>query len=109
MSTREIPVYLFTGFLDAGKGNLGVIVSKKGVGKTACLVHIATDKLFKGEHVIHVSFSGNVEHVINWYKEVYREIVDNNSLDDANEVYEQILSNRCLTFTAIDSQQAIYP
>ena len=38
-----------------GKGNLGVIVSKKGVGKTACLVHIATDKLFKGEHVIHVS------------------------------------------------------
>ena len=28
-----------------GKGNLGVIVSKKGVGKTACLVHIATDKL----------------------------------------------------------------
>ena len=77
-----------------GKGNLGVIVSKKGVGKTACLVHIATDKLFKGEHVIHVSFSGNVEHVINWYKEVYREIVDNNSLDDANEVYEQILSNR---------------
>ena len=48
-----------------GKGNLGVIVSKKGVGKTACLVHIATDKLFKGEHVIHVSFSGNVEHVIN--------------------------------------------
>ena len=41
-----------------GKGKLGVIVSKHGVGKTACLVHLATDKLFKGEHVIHVSFSG---------------------------------------------------
>lgn len=77
-----------------GKGNLGVIVSKKGVGKTACLVHIATDKLFKGENVIHVSFSGNVEHVINWYKEVYREIVESNSLDDAQDVYNQILSNR---------------
>ena len=77
-----------------GKGNLGVIVSKKGVGKTACLVHIATDKLFKGENVIHVSFSGNVEHVISWYKEVYREIVESNSLDDAEELYNQILSNR---------------
>lgn len=77
-----------------GKGNLGVIVSKKGVGKTACLVHIATDKLFKGENVIHVSFSGNVEHVINWYKEVYREIVESNSLDDAQDVYNQILANR---------------
>ena len=61
-----------------GKGNLGVIVSRHGVGKTACLVHLATDKLFKGESVIHVSFSGNVEHV----------------LDDATMVYNSILANR---------------
>ncbi len=77
-----------------GKGNLGVIVSKHGVGKTACLVHLATDKLFKGEHVIHVSFSGNVEHVINWYKEVFRQIAEVQSLDDAAMVYNSILSNR---------------
>ena len=54
-----------------GRGNLGVLVSRHGVGKTACLVHLATDKLLHSEHVIHVSFSGNVEHVINWYKEVF--------------------------------------
>lgn len=77
-----------------GKGNLGVIVSKHGVGKTACLVHLATDKLFKGENVIHVSFSGNVEHVINWYKEVFREIAAIQSLDDAAMVYNSILANR---------------
>ncbi len=77
-----------------GKGKLGVIVSKHGVGKTACLVHLATDKLFKGEHVIHVSFSGNVEHVINWYKEVFRQIAEIQSLDDAAMVYNSILSNR---------------
>lgn len=77
-----------------GKGKLGVIVSKHGVGKTACLVHLATDKLFKGEHVIHVSFSGNVEHVINWYKEVFREIAEVQSLDDAAMVYNSILANR---------------
>ncbi len=77
-----------------GKGNLGVIVSRHGLGKTACLVHLATDKLFKGENVIHVSFSGNVEHVINWYKEVFREIAELQSLDDAAMVYNSILSNR---------------
>ncbi len=77
-----------------GRGNLGVIVSRHGVGKTACLVHLATDKLFKGESVIHVSFSGNVEHVINWYKEVFREIAEIQSLDDAAMVYNSILANR---------------
>jgi KaiC/GvpD/RAD55 family RecA-like ATPase len=77
-----------------GRGNLGVLVSRHGVGKTACLVHLATDKLLRGEHVIHVSFSGNVEHVINWYKEVFREVSDGRSLDDAAAVYNNILSNR---------------
>ena len=77
-----------------GRGNLGVIVSRHGVGKTACLVHLATDKLFKRESVIHVSFSGNVEHVINWYKEVFREIAEIQSLDDAAMVYNSILANR---------------
>ena len=77
-----------------GKGNMGVIVSRHGVGKTACLVHLATDKLLRGENVIHVSFSGHVEHVMNWYKEVFREISEVQSLDDAHNVYSSILSNR---------------
>lgn len=77
-----------------GKGNLGVLVSRHGIGKTACLVHLATDKLFRNEHIIHVSFSGNVEHVINWYKEVFRQISDGRSLEDAAAIYNEILSNR---------------
>ncbi len=77
-----------------GRGNLGVLVSRHGVGKTACLVHLATDKLLHNEHVIHVSFSGNVEHVINWYKEVFREVSAGRTLDDSATVYNNILSNR---------------
>jgi len=77
-----------------GKGNLGVLVSRHGIGKTACLVHLATDKLFRNEHIIHVSFSGNVEHVINWYKEVFRQISENRSLEDAAAIYNDILANR---------------
>lgn len=77
-----------------GKGNLGVLVSRHGIGKTACLVHLATDKLFRNEHIIHVSFSGNVEHVINWYKEVFRQISDGRSLEDATAIYNSVLANR---------------
>jgi len=77
-----------------GKGNLGVLVSRHGVGKTACLVHLATDKLFRDQHVIHVSFSGNVEHVISWYKDVFQEVSDKRHLDRPNNVYDEILSNR---------------
>ncbi len=93
---RVSPLRVFEESINGGlgKGNLGVIVSRHGVGKTACLVHIATDKLFKGENVIHVSFSGNVEHVINWYKEVFKEIAELESLDDAAMVYNSILANR---------------
>ena len=35
------------------KGKVTVIASKKGVGKTACLVHIAIEKLLEGKQVLH--------------------------------------------------------
>lgn len=71
-----------------GKGNLGVLVSQHGIGKTACLVHLAMYKLYKGEHVIHVSFSNNVEHMVTWYKEYIKE------LGGKKEDYDSILANR---------------
>ena len=90
------PLRTFESGIDGGlgKGNLGVIVSKHGVGKTACLVHIATDKLMRKENVIHVSFSGNVEHVMSWYKEIFGGISSRRALEDSTEVFEDLLTNR---------------
>lgn len=79
-----------------GKGNLGVLVSRKGVGKTACLVHIATDKLFRGEHVIHVSFSQNVNHVMAWYEDIFNEISQRRHLDNAMDIHDEIIKNRVI-------------
>lgn len=79
-----------------GKGNLGVLVSRKGVGKTACLVHIATDKLFRGEHVIHVSFSQNVNHVMAWYEDIFNEISKRRHLDNAMDIHDEIIKNRVI-------------
>lgn len=93
---KSSPLRLFEESIGGGlgRGNLGVLVSRHGIGKTACLVHLATDKLFRGEQVIHVSFSGNVDHVISWYKEVFNEISETKEMKDADKVYNDILSNR---------------
>ena len=34
-----------------GKGNLGVVAARAGVGKTACLVQIGLDDLLRDKHV----------------------------------------------------------
>ncbi len=79
-----------------GKGHIGVLASKKGVGKTACLVHIATDKLFRDRHVTHVSFSQKVDHIINWYEDIFKEIAKKRDLEDAVDVHDEIIKNRVI-------------
>ena len=79
-----------------GKGNIGIIASRKGVGKTACLVHIATDKLLRGRHVIHVSFSKRTDHIISWYEDIFNEISRKRNLENAIKVHDEIIKNRVI-------------
>jgi hypothetical protein len=57
-----------------GRGNLGVLIARAGVGKTACLVQIAMDDLMRGRSVLHVSLDQPVSHVRGWYDEIFREL-----------------------------------
>jgi len=79
-----------------GKGNIGVIASLKGIGKTACLVHIATDKLFQNKPVIHVSYSSRVDYIINWYEDIFKEIAKKRQLESAVDVHANIIKNRVI-------------
>ena len=79
-----------------GKGNIAVIASKRGIGKTACLVHIATDKLMRDKHVIHVSFSSRTDHIINWYEDIFKEISLKRDLEGAMEVHDELIKNRVI-------------
>jgi len=78
------------------KGNIGVIAAKKGVGKTACLVHIATDQLLQDKHVIHISFAGKTEHIICWYEDIFSEISKRRHLESAMDVHDAIIKNRII-------------
>ena len=79
-----------------GPGALAVLASPKGVGKTACLVHIATDKLFQGKSVIHVSYASRVDYIITWYEDIFKEIAKNHRLRDAVAVHDEIIKNRVI-------------
>lgn len=79
-----------------GKGNIGVLASRKGVGKTACLVHISTDKLFQGKPVIHVSYSSRVDYIIGWYEDIFKEIAQKRRLESALELHDEIIKNRVI-------------
>jgi KaiC/GvpD/RAD55 family RecA-like ATPase len=96
-----------------GKGNVGVIAAPQGVGKTACLVHIATDQLIEGKHVIHVSFSSDTSHIIAWYEDIFEEIARRYRLDGAMDVHDDIIRHRVIMnfrqdgVTALQVQRSI--
>ncbi|HSA96898.1 MAG TPA: hypothetical protein VLJ16_12670 [Acidobacteriota bacterium] len=79
-----------------GKGHVGVLASQKGVGKTACLVHIAADKLVQGQHIIHVSYASRVDHIITWYEDIFKEIAKKPRMKGALAMYDEIIRNRVI-------------
>jgi len=99
-----------------GKGNLGVFVSKKGVGKTACLIHFATDQLLRGKKVLHISFSDDPQHVANWYQQVYEEVAANYKLEEATLIFDELRGSRLILhfkslasdFAAVENNLDVY-
>jgi hypothetical protein len=95
---RRSPLRILEKSLHGGlkDGNVGVLASRKGVGKTACLVHIATDKLFQDKPVIHVSYSNRVDYIITWYEDIFKEIAKKRQLESALDVHDEIIRNRVI-------------
>jgi archaellum biogenesis ATPase FlaH len=65
-----------------GRGNVGVVISRAGVGKTALLVQIALDDLLRDRKVLHISHEHAVDHVRAYYDEIFHEIAQQNRLDE---------------------------
>ncbi|MDZ7696073.1 MAG: hypothetical protein U5R49_03790 [Deltaproteobacteria bacterium] len=58
-----------------GAGNLGVLIARAGVGKTACLIHIAFDKIFRDEKLVHVALEEGPEKVLSYYTVMYHDLL----------------------------------
>ncbi len=92
------PVRLLEKSIEGGlkPGNVGVIASRKGIGKTSVLVQLALDKLLQGEKVIHVSFTAHTSYVISWYENIFGELAKRKSLEKLGEVKDELVKNRVI-------------
>jgi hypothetical protein len=95
---QRSPVRVFEKSIHGGlkAGEIGVIASRKGVGKTSVLVQIALDKLLQSKKVIHVSFTQHTDYVIAWYEDIFTEIAKKKNLENAPEVKNDLVKNRVL-------------
>jgi hypothetical protein len=77
-----------------GPGELGALMARAGVGKTACLTHIALEHLFAGQAVLHVCIDGAAEKIKIWYQELIRNLLSSPSRDRYTAQQRRIESQR---------------
>jgi hypothetical protein len=65
-----------------GPGNIGVVVARHGLGKTAFLVGIAIDDAIRGRKVLHVSLDKTVDHMREFYDEIFMDLAHSANLED---------------------------
>lgn len=92
------PVRILEKSIEGGlkAGNIGIIASRKGVGKTSVLVQMALDKLIQGEKVIHVSFNAHTSYVISWYENIFDEIAKRKNLENIGDLKDLLVRNRVI-------------
>jgi len=69
-----------------GRGNVGVVLSRPGVGKKALLVQIALDDLLRDRRVLHISTEHAVDHVRAYYDELFHDIASYTKLAEPESV-----------------------
>jgi archaellum biogenesis ATPase FlaH len=77
-------------------GEIGILTSKKGLGKTSVLVQIGLDMLFQDKNVVHVSFNQQSDFVMTWYEDIFTEMAKKKNLNDASDVKADIVRKRVI-------------
>jgi hypothetical protein len=79
-----------------GPGNLGVLMARAGVGKTACLIHIAFDRIFRDGKVVHVSLHDGPDKISAYYNVILSELLKSFRLKDERETRSLMEKNRMI-------------
>ncbi|GMO46288.1 MAG: AAA family ATPase [Termitinemataceae bacterium] len=77
-------------------GEIGVIASLSGIGKTSVMVQIALDKLLQGEKVIHVSFNQHSDYILSWYQNMFDEVIKKRSVENESDIKDDLIRNRVI-------------
>jgi len=73
-----------------------VLMARAGVGKTACLIHIAFDMLFRKNRLVHVSLEDTPEKVSSYYKVIFSDLVKVLEIEDETESRILLERNRMI-------------
>src|SRR5215472_15784682 len=79
-----------------GTGNIGVVVARHGIGKTAFLVGIALDDAMRGRKVLHVSLDKTVDHLREFYDEIFMDLANSAHLEDLSAERLEMERNRMI-------------
>jgi len=90
-----------------GKGNVGIVAAKPGVGKTPVLVQIALDDLLRDRKVLHISHEHAVDHVRAYYDEIFHDLAVISKL--ANPEAEKLDVERHRLIFSLMTQAAAAP
>ncbi|MDR2467906.1 MAG: hypothetical protein LBD22_02980 [Spirochaetaceae bacterium] len=95
---QRSPVRAFEKSIKGGlkAGELGLVCSPPGLGKTSVLVQIALDKLLQGKKIIHISFTKHSDYVLVWYEDIFNEFIKKKSVGNERELKEDLDRNRIL-------------
>ncbi|MCQ2613988.1 MAG: hypothetical protein MJ183_10355 [Treponemataceae bacterium] len=87
-------------------GEIGVLTSKKGLGKTSVLVQLGLDMLLQDKVVVHVSFNQHSNYVITWYENIFNEMAKKKNLADAEDVKAELVRKRVILNFSPDAVSA---
>jgi len=95
---QRSPIRIFEQSIHGGlkAGEVGIIASPNGVGKTSVLVQLAMDKLLQGKKVIHVSFTQHNQYVPLWYEDIFSEFTSKKNLENVSDIKNDLVKNRVL-------------
>ncbi len=79
-----------------GPGNLGVLMARAGVGKTACLIHVAFDRLFREGRLVHVCLEDTPEKVRSYYNVIFSDLVEALKMANSDEIRMLVEKNRMI-------------
>jgi hypothetical protein len=75
-----------------GAGNIGVVLSRTGVGKTGFLIGLAIDALLQGRKVLYISTKESVEHVTAFFEQIFHAMGEELGLNEVPQ--RQLLMER---------------
>ncbi len=79
-----------------GAGNLGVVMARAGVGKTAFLVQIAIDEAMRGRDILHIALDQDLTHVHAWYVAIFDDLAEITELEDRENVRAEMKKHRII-------------